>query len=119
MTKIEAYNDFWQQFGVPAYDEFSVPDEAKLPYITYELSTDTFDNQVTVSANIWTRNTSWKQAYDILDRVEKRILGGGSNIPYDGGTIWITSASPWCRRLSSDTDSLIKRLFLNLSAEFI
>lgn len=119
MTKIEAYNTFWQQFGVEAYDVFSVPVGARKPYITYELSTDTFDNAVALTASIWTRSTSWKSAYDILDKIEKQILNGGVSVSYDGGLIWITSATPWCRRLSDSLDTLIKRLVLNLYVEFI
>lgn len=119
MTKIKAYQSFWEQFGVPVYDVTSVPDDAKLPYITYELSTDTFDHAVALTASIWTRSTSWKTAYDILNLIEGVVLNGGANVPYDEGSIWITSASPWCMRTSDSLDTLIKRLVLNLYVEFI
>lgn len=119
MNKIEAYHSFWEQFGVPVYDAHSVPDDARMPYITYELSTDTFDYAIALTTSIWTRNTSWKQSYDILNLIEKKILNGGVNVPYEGGTIWITSANPWCMRMSDNLDALIKRLIINLYVEFI
>ena len=35
MDKYQAINEFWNRFGVMAYDENTVPDDAELPYITY------------------------------------------------------------------------------------
>ena len=35
---MEALLAFWSQFGVPAYAEDMVPDDAKLPYIRYSVA---------------------------------------------------------------------------------
>ena len=35
---MEALLAFWNQFGVPAYAEDMVPDDAKLPYIRYSVA---------------------------------------------------------------------------------
>ena len=53
MDAEQAIHSFWSSFGLTAYDENSVPDTAELPYITYSLSYDTFDHQVSMVANLW------------------------------------------------------------------
>ena len=40
MNKEQAIHFFWSQFGLPAYDENSVPDDAQMPYITYNVVID-------------------------------------------------------------------------------
>ena len=43
MTAEQTLHSFWSSFGLTAYDENSVPDDAVLPYITYSVSYDSFD----------------------------------------------------------------------------
>ena len=40
MDKSQALNTFWNSFGIPAYDEYTVPDGTSIPYITYDTATD-------------------------------------------------------------------------------
>lgn len=42
MTKAAALHSFFSGFGLTAYEENSVPDDAVFPYITYSLTTDSF-----------------------------------------------------------------------------
>ena len=44
MTKAEALHSFYSSFGLTAYEENSVPDDAEFPYITYNITTDSFVN---------------------------------------------------------------------------
>lgn len=37
MNKAQAIQAFWESFGVPAYEESTVPDDAVMPYITYSM----------------------------------------------------------------------------------
>jgi hypothetical protein len=46
MDKEQAIQNFWSQFGIPAYDENSVPDDLRYPFITYSVSTDMLDDTV-------------------------------------------------------------------------
>ena len=50
MTKAAAIYQFWNSFGLAAYEENSVPDDATFPYITYQLVTDSFDREITINA---------------------------------------------------------------------
>lgn len=51
MTAEQVVHSFWSSFGLTAYDENSVPDNAQLPYITYNLSYDAFENEVAMSGS--------------------------------------------------------------------
>ena len=42
MTKAAAIYQFWNSFGLTAYEENTVPDDAAFPYITYQLVTPCF-----------------------------------------------------------------------------
>ena len=57
--KMSALNTFWNGFGWKAYDETTVPDDAVLPYITYEAAVDEFGHEVALTASLWIRSTSW------------------------------------------------------------
>ena len=119
--KFAAIQDFWSSFGVPAYDEYSVPtgDNApKFPYITYSLSYDTFDRPVSMVVNIWTRSTSWGSALRKFAEIEK-IIGAGKYIECDGGAILIRFGSPIMNRLGDDNDDMVRRLLVNIAAEYI
>jgi hypothetical protein len=37
MNKSQALQSFWESFGIPAYNEYTVPDNAEMPYITYSV----------------------------------------------------------------------------------
>ena len=118
MDKEQALQTFWSQFGVEAYDENSVPDDAELPYITYEVSTDNFDNQVYLSGSIWSRSKSWATVINISHNVEAAVGYGGQTIGYDNGLIWVKRGAPFSRRMG-DPDDSIKRIIINIEVEYI
>lgn len=119
MDKEQALNSFWNSFGVKAYDVNTVPDNAPLPRITYEVAEADFGTQVIVSSSIWDRSVSWKSVTDITHTISERIGFGGCTIPYDGGMIWIKKAAPFSRRLSEPNDDTIRRININVELEFI
>ena len=59
MTKAAAIYQFWSGFGLTAYEENTVPDDATFPYITYQLVTDSFDREIPLTASLWYRSESW------------------------------------------------------------
>ena len=126
MDKAQALHTFWSSFDIPAIDEQSAYDEGVLeqlnityPYITYEAATDSFDNTIMLSADIWYNDTSWSDiSYKAL-AIESEIGMGGKLIPYDGGAIWITRSTPFAQRMASDTTNDIRRIHININAEFL
>lgn len=118
MDKEQALNSFWNGFELPAYDENTVPDDAKLPYITYSVSVNDFDYPVSLTASIWYREMSWGNITAKLNQISNALGNGGKMVLYDTGAIWIKKGSPFAQRMA-DTDSSIRRIFINIEAEFI
>lgn len=119
MTKAAAIHQFWNSFGLTAYEENSVPDDAAFPYITYQLVTDSFDREVPVTASIWYRSESWTGINAKTEEISQTISRGGKIIPCDGGAIWLKRGQPFAQSMGDESDDLIKRKYLNITAEFM
>lgn len=121
MTKAAAIYNFWSSFGLVAYEENAVPtgdDAPNCPYITYQLVTDAFENEVLMTASLWYRSTSWTQANAKAEEISEAIGLGGKIIKCVGGRIWLKRGTPFAQRMGDETDSLIKRIYINVTAEF-
>ena len=57
--KWQAIQEFWESFGLPAYDESSVPDDAKMPYITYSPQIGQMDAILNLTGSLWYESVSW------------------------------------------------------------
>ena len=122
MTKEAALYNFWSMFGLPAYEENSVPsgeDGAEFPYITYQVVTDSFGNDVAMAGSAWYRSTSWKEANAKAQEISNVLGSGGVTLTCDGGIIWLRRGVPFAQSMGDDSDDLIKRKYLNITAEFI
>ena len=123
MDKLQALNNFWNQFGIPAFDHLTVPDEingvpVKPPYITYETASDEFGNAIPMNASIWYREKSWENITAKEKQISDHIGRGGVMVPYDQGAFWLTKRSPWAQRMNDPDDDLIRRILLQYSIEF-
>ena len=119
MTKAAAIYQFWNSFSLTAYEENTVPDDAKYPYITYQLVTDSFDREVPVTASLWYRSESWTAINAKTEEISHKISRGGKIIACDGGAIWIKRGQPFAQNMGGESDNLIKRKYLNITAEFM
>ena len=122
MTKEAALYNFWSMFGLPAYEENSVPsgeDGAEFPYITYQVVTDSFGNDVALTGSVWYRSTSWKEANAKAQEISNMLSRGGVTISCDGGIVWLRRGVPFAQSMGDDSDDLIKRKYINLVAEFM
>ena len=119
MDKIQALHNFWSNFGLTAYDQNTVPDDAQLPYITYEVSDDSFGNTLAQTASLWYRSSSWADITNKEIQISNFITMGGRLITYNGGAFWIKKASPWAQRMSDPSDDKIRRIVLNVTIEFL
>lgn len=118
MTKGAALQQFFGRF-MTAYPSNAVPDDAALPYLTYDAVMDTWANSVSITVNMWFHTTSEAvpnaKALELSD-----ALGiGGVTLPVDGGMIWLKRGSPFCQSLADDTDKNLKRRYINVTAEFL
>ena len=119
MTKAAAIYLFWSGFGLTAYEENTVPTDAAFPYITYQLVTDSFGREVPVTASIWYRSESWTDINAKTEEISQKISRGGKIIPCDGGAIWLKRGQPFAQNMRDESDDLIKRKYLNITAEFM
>ena len=119
MTKAAAIYQFWNSFGLTAYEENTVSDEAKFPYITYQLVTDSFDSEIPLTASLWYRSESWTAINAKTEEISQKISRGGKIIPCDGGAIWLKRGQPFAQNMGDESDDLIKRKYLNITAEFM
>ena len=119
MTKAAAIYQFWNSFGMTAYEENTVPNDAAFPYITYQLVTDSFDREVPVTASLWYRSESWTAINAKTEEISQKISRGGKIISCDGGAIWLKRGQPFAQNMGDESDNLIKRKYLNITAEFM
>ena len=119
MTKAAAIYQFWNSFGLTAYEENTVPTDAAFPYITYQLVTDSFDREIPLTASLWYRSESWAGINTKTEEISQKISRGGKIISCDGGAIWLKRGQPFAQNMGDESDNLIKRKYLNITAEFM
>ena len=122
MTKTAAMHAFFSSFGMSAYEQNGVPtgmDAPEFPYLTYQVATGSFGDEIALSFSLWYRGTSWVAANNKADEISRAIGGGGVFIRCDGGKIWIKRASPFAQSMGDPEDNMIKRKLLNITAEFL
>ena len=119
MTKGAALQSFFDSI-MTSYASSAVPDDATLPYLTYELITSAWDGcEVGLTVNMWFRTTSEKEPNAAVDKLSKAIGLGGVQIPCDDGVIWLKRGSPWSQSLTDETDKTMKRRYINVTAEYL
>ena len=119
MTKAAAIYQFWNSFGLTAYEENTVTDDASFPYITYQLVTDSFDREIPLTASLWYRSESWTAINAKTEEISQKISRGGKILSCDGGAIWLKRGQPFAQNMGDESDDLIKRKYLNITAEYM
>lgn len=120
MDKAQAIHQFWSSFGLPAYDENTIPNNAIMPYITYNVSTDALNGILNLYANLWYDSYSWKEITNKADEIAEAIgKNGFYSIKIDNGYLWLTLDSPFAQRMSEPGSDSIRRIFLMINAEFL
>lgn len=122
MTKEAALQAFFSGFEIPAYQEDAVPtgqDKPEYPYLTYEVATDDFGEELPISVNLWYRSTSWTAANAKAREISDEITRGGTVVMCDDGGIWIKRGTPFIRSMGDDSDNMIRRKILNITLEFL
>lgn len=121
MDKFQVLQSFWESFGIPAYDENTVPtgdDAPAFPYITYDAVVSELGTPVAMSASLWYYGTSWSQITAKLEDISFSIGRGGRLLPIDEGAVWIKKGSPFAQRMN-DSNDMIRRILINISAEYL
>lgn len=125
MTKAAAIQGFWESFGLEAFEENAVPtgkDAPNFPYITYELITDDFGNNVTMSASLWYRDAfdlTWVPANAKADEIGARLGYAGVRLSCDGGCIWLRRGVPFAQSMGDPDDNMICRKVVSVDAMYL
>lgn len=120
MNKTQALHQFWNSFGLKAYEESSVPDEANYPYITYTNEMDSIDNTCMLIGNLWYRSDSWQPIIDKSEEIAKYVKEHGFvTIPFDDGYLYITGGNPFAQTMDEPSDYKVKRIFINITVEYL
>ena len=117
MDKWNALDTFWNSFGIPAYDENTVPDSAVMPYITYESGIGSLGDKLNLNASIWYYSSSWAGASQKANEIEN-FIGGGSGVMYDGGRMWVTKGFTFAQRMNEPGSDLTRRILLQIEVEY-
>lgn len=119
MNKMQALNKFWTEAtGLTAYEENSIPDDAQLPYCTYQTLIDSLDAPVFPMGHVWMRTDSWKPLDTIQMRVE-RYIEGGRILPMDEGKLFVCKGRPFSQRETDESNNSIKGYLINIQIEYL
>lgn len=121
MDKWQGLQSFWESFGIPAYDENSVPDDAEMPYITYAAVVGPFGAVVPMSADVWYSSTSWKEISNKVDEISERLNGYALIELGDHQYIMLSkiNGSQFAQRLYDETDFFTRRVYITITGEFL
>lgn len=115
--KWQAIHAFWNSFEIPAYDETSVPDDAVMPYITYNAAVSEFESTVMLNASLWYNSTSWTAISQKADEIAQSINGYRLEPLKDNQYLFLSKGTPFAQRME-DTNDRIRRIFINVMGEF-
>lgn len=119
MNKWQAIDAFWNSFGIPAYEENSIPEDAVMPYITYNVTVDSLDSMQVCTADLWYHSNSWEDISLKADEISQAITIGGKVIPIDNKEyVWICRGRPFAQRMSDEEDA-IKRVYIVTNVEYL
>lgn len=122
MDKWQAQDQFWNSFGLPAFDENTAIDKGDIDsvgYITYQAMAGVLGQTLPLSASIWYRSQYWKEISEKADEILRRIYNGVV-VSINGGYFWlkVPDGTPFAQRMDSgDPDGIVKRIYLSIEAE--
>ena len=110
----KALYSFFSSFGLEAYVEYSPPEDAQLPYITYQVIEPDWDDGGTFYARVWYRSTSYEPINAKVDQI-RAAIGEGVSIPTEGGAVYLTKATPFAQNMPMEGDDTLKVVYLNFN----
>ena len=107
----EALKTYYSGFGLPAYQEGSVPDDVSLPYISYSVSAPEWNQKASHYVRVWDRTKSNTRIMRIADQILYSI-GTGKRIDLGGGYLVIWPETPQAQII---VDGDTRYAYINLS----
>ena len=112
-TATALYN-FFSGFGIPAYIQDNIPDNATMPYITYELIEPEPLATALFHADVWYRSTNIEGISAKVDEI-RAAIGNGVNLPTESGVIHIfRERNGTFGQIINDPNRETKRAYLSM-----
>ena len=119
LDKWSAQKVYWSSFGLPAYQENTVPDEKrdKYPYLTFQMVNGQLGGTLTASANLYYKSTSWSAIIQEVNQMEKVV---DRQIFVEGGIMKVRKPlANFAQPASEQADKSIRRMLLTVEIEFL
>lgn len=117
-TKEAAILSFFGSFGIPAYPSTAVPEDAEMPYITYDLAVSAWEGgEVNIPLSVWYRTDSEAEPNAKAREIAKALYPEGKTAKCDEGVIYFKPGQPFSQAVQ-DEDDTVKRRLINVDAEF-
>lgn len=113
----KAYNKFFNDICL-AFQENNVPSGTIMPYITYQMIDTDNREKSTMQVNVWSKSSSYKELYSIVDKIENSI-GEGALINFGEGRggIILHKGLPFAQNINDPDSPTIKRAIINLEVQ--
>lgn len=121
MNKWQSLNAFWNSFGIPAYDENSVPDNAQMPYITYSAMIAPMGVRTAINASVWYYGTDWRDVSLKVDEISNS-LNSYVLIELENDEYLMLSkgeASIFAQRIADETSDNVRRAYITIAGEYL
>lgn len=106
-----ALKTFFSGFGLPAYQEGTVPDDVELPYISYSLVSPEWNQKASMYARVWDRTKSNTRLIQKTDQITAEI-GERKILPLTDGYLVIWPETP---KVQIQADGDFRYAYINLS----
>lgn len=118
-TKAAVLYQFLSSFGLSAYSESFVPDEADYPYLTYNFVSGGFEEgESNITVNLWYYGESEAIPNAKAEEIGERLGRGGIVLACDNGGMWIKRGSPFAQAVVEE-NPMIKRRYINIDIEYL
>ena len=113
MKAMQALYGFFSGFGIPAYAENTIPENAVLPYITYPQKEPQWNKQTSFYVNVYYRHKT--SNYDCLAKADEIVeaIGEGVRLPFDDGLVVLWPDTPLIQAMEPNKD--VRRAYINLA----
>lgn len=109
----QALYSFFSGFEIPAFVESTEPDGTPAPYITYELASPDWRENMAIHARVWYRSTSFAEIAAKVDEIGAAI-GEGISIKTESGAVYLWRDENFAQFQPMAGDTTLKCAYLSL-----
>lgn len=117
MDKWQALDTYWNGYGMQAYNELTVPDNAAMPYITYQAAVGSLDGPMRLSGSLYWRGNSWAWG---MQKATAMLKAMDREIKVDGGYVKFRLPQGFQAQPQTEpSDEQVRRIIFQVDVEFL